>query len=253
MIIISASMPRSASRFLHFATIDLLSVTGNLHSTELIKDIKKTPLKRFDFIEINKLIKASKYTSFAVRTHQKPHFFINHYLKKGAFIATYMYRDPRDVICSALELGCKIRNSGNTQRHFGVGPYKNVAKLFKLEDAILWFKWILYPRWKLWMKAPNTIHFRYEDFVANPFTHLKNVADFIEIEVSDSEIAEIIENHNNKKGSSEYQTLGGGNIFNKGIPSRFTKDLSPKQITFINKKLEKELLNTGYLSGTSKD
>ena len=258
MVIVSASMPRSASRYFYFLTNDLLQLAGypNVYSirekyhTNLFRSVKWYDwVKWYDYRQVSKIAQAGGKDTFAIRTHKRPNTALRYFLKTGRFKATYIYRDPRDVILSTFEIGAKFRESGNTDRYFRIGPYKGFARFHTFKGTVSWFKMQIFPRWKKWIRMPNTLTTKYENLVTDPFLHLKKLAQFLEISVPDEGMREIIQKYEPDSTGKrpEYRTGGGGKVFNRGIIGRYKTELSLEQQEFCSKHLHKCLEEMGYV------
>jgi hypothetical protein len=254
MIIVSASMPRSASGYYYRLTEELLLAGGiPVSSTRSLRENlgMKLPVK-YDRLEWWKLIQIAKVglnNTFPIKTHHAPTATLKYFMAKGRFRATYIYRDPRDVIVSALELGKKLREKGNTERYFRIGPYRSFARFYTLEGAIRWVNWQLYPRWKKWTNCRNVLTTKYENLILDKLIELRRLADFLEIKVDDDQLKCIIKKYepdSSGKIQGDFWRPGRGYLLNKGIIGRYKKELSQKEQELCWKHLKTCLTMMGY-------
>jgi len=254
MIVVSASMPRSGSLWYYRLTQDVLTyaaIRNYIRSVDLRgiwgQNIGGS-LHRFDWGQLFQLEKATKDGLITVKTHKAPSHVLRYFIGRGKVKATYIYRDPRDVIISALERGNSMREKGEAKRYFGIGPYRTFARIKTLRGAILWVRWQLFPRWQKWQKCHNVLFVKYEDLVRDTSYQLKRLTDFFEIDLSDIQLEEIVKKYQ-PDGSDKldcYWRWGGGKMFNKGVIGRYKTVLSKKEQDLCLKCLEKILSTTGY-------
>ena len=245
MIIISGGMPRSGSRWYRRVTQGLLMEAGYPGIKELqeVYGSKMEPqlhpgIKMYSLIKFDRMSKSG--ATFTVKTHTPPTLSMQWFLAKDNFKGTYTYRDPRDVIVSALERGRAIRREGLGERFLGIGPYRSFARLNTLEGAILWMKWLQLPNCMRWMRAKNVLVSRYEDIRENAFGQIRNLSDYLGLDLKDEQISDVITKYDS--GS----TLRGGKIINKGVIGRYEEVFSPEEQELLRKKLGKDIVEMGY-------
>lgn len=250
MFIVSASMPRSASRWLLRMEWAMIEAAGHPSSSEFGKKVDIDPIKRFNWLQMVKLSAIGRRMTFIVKTHRRASAVLKFLLYRRYAMATYIYRDPRDVIVSALERGAKMRRKGQPPRYFYVGPYKTFARLKTLRGAVAWVRYQLFPRWQSWVSCPNIYILRYEDLVDDTFCHLKSINQYLGLELADEDIRQIEKRWNPSNPSSEIHsasTPGGGAVRNKGVSGRYKNVLSRRQREFCNAHLEDVLNTMGYV------
>lgn len=166
MIVFSASMPKSGSAWLQSITRDLLREAGlddiaNLRERyDLDKLIQTRNGKIPDLAAgtLDRLLDLHlRGHTFAVKTHNAPTLSLQSLVKGGVARTTYIYRDPRDAMLSALEHGARLRGRGEDG-----GPFTHMKRP---EDAArAWISnWL--PVWMRWTRFPGAFVVRYEDMV----------------------------------------------------------------------------------------
>lgn len=258
MIYVIGGMPRAGSR-LYFHLIEELMISAGHPSAEELRSRfgSELPLRALDRFHLGKLITFDRLSrreniTFAIRTHTAPTLSIQTFMKLGRFKGTYVYRDPRDVIISALERGRIMREKGDAKRAFGFGPYRTFARLYTVEGALRWFKWQQYPRWKRWARCQNVHMSRYEDVVSETYTESKKLCDFFGLDVSDEDMNKISSTFNRTKQTdrTEYYSTkysaGGGKLLNKGIIGRYKEVLTDSEQELCRQYLGKCLDDMGY-------
>ena len=254
MIIISASMPRSASLWYRNLTVDILKAGG--HANPDMKTIldamgRSVPrnVNQLGYRAMKQLcIHGGKY-SFPVKTHASPSWHVKRQFENKTLKGTYIYRDPRDVIVSALELGQKNREHGDAKRYFLAGPYKSFARFYTLEGAIKWVNWQLFPRWKKWMGCKNILTTKYEDLVLNTANEIHRLAAYLEIALSEKQIEKILAKYttdNTGKIKDDFWRPGRGYLKNKGKIGRYKEKLSDAEQALCNQRLHRCLSMMGY-------
>ena len=265
MIYISAGMPRSGSRTYYSQLFELMIATGLPSAGDLRQKFgSRLPPRSLERFHLRKLLRFDQLSGesgviIPVHTHVAPSMSIRYFLSNGRAKATYMFRDPRDVIVSALERGKILREQGNVQRMFGIGPYKTFARLKTLSGAVRWIQMQQYPRWKRWRQIDNVLMARYEDNITDMRGTLQRLAEYFELSVTDMQINTIVDQMS-KKGQDKSaslpnkgkpagtmkSTVGGGALLNKGVIGRHRDVWSQIEQDMVNDRLGKIIEAMGY-------
>jgi len=207
MIVLSAGMQRSGTRWYYNLISDVMVAAGNPTALDVrekyaldfltlprcnLSHLRSRYLKRLAEI-------SSQNISIVIKTHNRPSSSLAGYLDSGQFKATYIYRDLRDIILSGLERGEKIRANGEARRFYGIGPYRTFARLHTLEGGIIWAKWQLFSRWKAWMRCKGVLFVRYEDLIADTIGQLKRFADHVDLDLPESKLLEIVDSYQRER------------------------------------------------------
>lgn len=246
MLILSCSMPKAGSGWYNHLTNDLLVAAGYQDKVATrdrygLGDILKYDnchMSRPTFFKIRRLVRVSDSgNTFCVHAHSGKLPSVNYFMKRGKIKATYIYRDPRDVVLSAYEHGVRERAAGLRWRNF--------AKLRTVDLAILWVLLRQLPRYRSWSgEDPEKVHLaRYEDLVRDPQTQLRRLADFLGISVSDDMIETIIGRYDRDR-----RDVGGRSSlhFHVGRIGRFREQLTEQQIARCNRLFGSALADMGY-------
>jgi hypothetical protein len=153
------------------------------------------------------------YGSFVIKTHTKPDRYVRFLVNLGFAKATYSYRDPRDVMLSAVDHGNRSRA--------GLDPRQSFLNFKSIENAIpLTIELMkICHRWHRFGKA---FFIRYEDFMENPALSMEEVFKYLKIHVGSGTIREIAAKHEKNKQNSHN--------FNKGITYRYKTELTEEQL-----------------------
>lgn len=162
----------------------------------------------------------------------KVHCFLTPYLrevlKQGDAKATFCFRDPRDMILSAMDHRQRAEKTGRTVfEHF-----TSVAD--SLDQATYWCRMSC-----TWVESGLAELFRYVDTVANPIGQIHRLADYFNIELVDEQIHAIMAKENSQK------TVGWCE-FNKGDLSRYKNEMQPEEIKLCNEHLGDFIRRLGF-------
>jgi len=249
-------MPRSASFFysrlasevLRAAGHEITGITG--HSERL--GMRLPGAARLEPWELYKLTRSIDVGEVCmIKSHANPNWFFKKFLSEN-MRATYIYRDPRDVMVSALELGEKMRKRGEAKRYFRVGPYQSFARFHTLDHTIAWIKYQLFPRWKAWKKlvGPHVLLAQYENLIENPIFEMERFAEFIGIYVNRNDFERIARAYSSDldgKIKGDQWKIGRGPMKNKGVVGRYRTYFTDEQQKLCNKQLGRCLEEMGYL------
>jgi hypothetical protein len=225
MLVFCVGMPKSGSEwFLHIVD-DLLACAGFSHVADIVKEYGLDQIVKYEgniqrptAEKINLLTRPplSAHT-FAVKTHFRPNEHVVCVLESRLAKAGYIYRDPRDVILSALDAGVRSRELSNND---------DFTRLFTFKDALQWImRWIII--WDEWTAIKGVHLVKYEDLLADSPTIVKGICDFLGVKLEDEIIANVINRYEPAciKGTS----LMGSLHFNKGIGTRYKDEMTAEQ------------------------
>jgi len=242
MIVISAGLQKSGSGLFFNFTNDLMMAAGcqdirELKAKNQLESILKHhncnigALNEENFKELIQL--HLEGNSFVVKTHSAPSKYIDRLASDGIVKVTCIYRDPRDVVLSAMDHGQKIRenNEGHT-----------FASCHYLTDTVPQVKSWLDNIIK-WLDFDGVYFAKYENLVQNHVAELEKLCSFLNIS------AEIIDL---RAMSREYSTEGLSDFkkdylhFNVGHPQRFRSVLSEEEISYCNQYFSDYLIKLEY-------
>ena len=125
---------------------------------------------------------------------------------------TISYRDPRDMILSMIDHGERSRKSRD-----GTGAFFECIDVINLIPKQV----VLMKRLDLFLTKPYVQGIKYEDMMMNPLKVLKEMSLFLNFEVDELVLDEIISNRNNMKTKSHN--------FNKGTTERWREEMSQNE------------------------
>ena len=256
MIILSAGMQKYGTGWYWNMTNELLMAAGHPDAREIrekyqlhsLLTTKNCNVRRLDdqaIIELDR-IRQQGHT-FVVKTHRRPSKLVRKLMAEGRIRATYIYRDLRDVIVSALERGRVMRETGQLHgRHFYIGPQKSFAKYHTVRGAILWARFRLLPVWKAWANCDGVLMTRYEDLHADTQGQLRRLADYLDLDVSEKQIETIAAAYDRSRIKADISRAGHLHL-NKGVTGRFKDVFSEEQQELCRRRLGRYLQMMGYL------
>ena len=255
MILLSAGMQKSGTGWYWNMTNELLMAAGHPDARKVREEYQlesaitapNCNLRKLRDESIMALDRVSQQgITFAVKTHRRPSKLVRKLMAQGHFKATYIYRDLRDVIVSALDRGKVMRETGHLHgRHFYIGPQKSFAKYHTVRGAIRWARFRLLPVWKAWSQCDGVLLTRYEDLHADAHAQLRRVAEHLDLDVSDEQIATIVAAYDRGRMRAE-KTSARGLHLNKAITGRFKEVLNQEQQDLCRKRLGRYLELMGY-------
>ena len=255
MIILSAGMQKSGTGWYWNMTNELLMAAGHPDAREIREKYQLQSVLTKPNCNVPKLRDEAIMTldrtgqegiTFVVKTHRRPSKLVRKLIAQGRFKATYIYRDLRDVIVSALERGRVMRETGQLHgRHFYIGPQKSFAKYHTVRGAILWARFRLLPVWKAWANCDGVLMTRYEDLHADTPGQLRRLADYLDLDVSEKQIEVIVAAYD--RGRMKAGVPNARNLhFNKGVTGRFKDVFSEEQQELCRRRLGRYLQMMGY-------
>jgi hypothetical protein len=247
MIVISAGMVKAGTGWYFNMTNDLLVATGHQH----VHDVRD----RFDLhdfvlhencnigsITTRKLLRLMvphlRGNTFVVKTHEGPNRSLRFFMAVGAVKATYIYRDPRDVILSLKDFIIDKRaNDAEQVKAFQDMDLKTGLQRSK-PILQVWEDWDRYQQ-----RFGNAFIVRYEDLSADPVQVMTELATYLGLGAPDDLIREIVAKYRPDQLDSEQS---GTLHFNKGKINRFLEDFDPDQLAVVNEWFGPYLTRMGY-------
>lgn len=241
MIVISASLKKSGSGWYFNMTNDLLVLAGHQDVREVRRAYGLEAVLLEDNCRINPnvlnlsraLVPHLRGNTFVVKTHAGPTPSLRLLMAAGVARATYIFRDPRDVVLSALDHGERIRKEGKANV---------LSELESVEDAVRYVKHLLRD-WEAWTIAPHTLVVRYEDLVHDTLGELERLVDFLALDVSTDDLRRMAARYQPAKSDAETRHKLH---FNKGVVGRFRSRMSPEQLDLCAKQFAPYLKQMGY-------
>jgi hypothetical protein len=241
MIILSVGMPRAGSGWYYNLTNDLMLATGaqdarwirsRYHLQNILTEVNcnigaLTP-RRLLSVTIPSLLG----NTFVIKAHSAPTPIALLMIRKGMILPTYIYRDPRDAMLSAMENGERARQRGSPNAFSTLTDFETALK-FTLAHIHIW---------ESWLQCWQALHTRYESFLCDYEKEVDRLMVFLELDRENPDMETIIEKYRSKNA----QTVQKGLHFSKGKIGRFRQKMTPEQQEILAQKLGPFLERMGY-------
>jgi len=223
-LVVSIGMPRAGSGWHYNLIHDLVVASGGKDA----RWIRQRYLLKFILTEVNcnigaftakrllpVLIPAFFGNKFVIKAHADPSPLAIRLIRYGVMIPTYIYRDPRDAILSALEYGKRKRDAGRSGAFSDLETFNQAVEFMKKYVSIS----------ESWLACDQALHTRYEDLILNYRKEAARLADFLRIDINNAKFAVIVGKYQPRKGQRDQR----GTHFEKGIIGRYQGVFSQKQ------------------------
>ena len=241
MITLSIGMPRAGSGWYYNLTNDIMQASGaqnarhirqkyHLQSilTEVNCNIGALTTHRLLAVMIPSLMG----NSFVIKAHAAPTPLALYFIRKGWMQTTYIYRDPRDALLSAMENGERARQSGR------INAFSHLDNFDTAMDFMLDYLQI----WEAWMQSQQVLHVRYEDLLINYDDEVERLIDFLHMEKANAKIDKAISKYRPENAQSDQK----GIHFSQGKIGRFRRKITEEQQNTLNKAFDKYLIRMKY-------
>lgn len=247
MVVLSVGMRKSGSGWLFNLTNDLLISSGyddirRIKEMPLLRPILKkganVSLGRPTPVRLARLVVAhTRGYTFAVKSHAAPTPGLRLCTALGVVRPTYIYRDPRDVVLSALDHARVRRESG---------ARIDLASLYTLEDSLQMVQREL-TRWERWMRFPSVHVVRYEDLVADTPGEVRRLAGYLGLDLPAETLDAVVRRYDKATyAAAQDQGIDRKLHLNKGIPGRFEDEMDAEQRALCERRLGPYLERMGY-------
>lgn len=241
MIILSIGMPRAGSGWYYNLTNDLMLSSGaqdarqirqRYHLQNILTEVNcnigaLTPRRVLSVLAPSLL-----GNTFVIKAHAGPTPIALALIRLGLIRPTYIYRDPRDAILSAMENGRRALQQGRTSAFTPLVDF-DVAVSFMLDYTRVW---------EGWMGCEQALHARYEDLLTNYDEQVERLAAFLRLDRSNSALQQVIDRYRPEKAQPDQK----GIHFSQGKIGRFRQKISPEQQQILTEALQPYLERMGY-------
>jgi len=237
MIYLSASLPKSASTLLYAYTEEMLHASGRRNGQAALRRLIQegrlqgvdTFLEHVRFKEVLYLLWLNLWNGdVLIKTHAAPGFWVRQLVRLGLMRASYIYRDPRDVLLSGMD---HARRTAET-------PMARFQHYDSLENGLLHLKWIL-RRTNWWLDFGKAHFMTYEGLLTQPQTELVKLSRYFGWSLTEAQIEAIIQQEAKARSYGKRQ-------FNTGKLSRYAKEMSPAQQARCREVLGADIKRLGF-------
>lgn len=243
MIIICAGMEKSGTGLLFnylndYLTIEYDKNTKTIRDKYDLNDLLMKNNCQIHNLHLSKVWQLRKtYLNeklFVIKCHNKPEWNTKLMARLGIFKLVYSYRDPRDVILSAIDFGNKLLTQ---KQHRGMFSEKFPNVDIGVNSIKPWLH-----IWEKWNNFKDVKMIRYEDMNSNPYSTFLNTITYLGLSVNELTINKIIEKYSKHVLTSDVAAVH----FNKARNQRYLTEMSDKQIELCNKELGSYIIKMGY-------
>jgi hypothetical protein len=241
MIIISIGMPRAGSGWYYNLTNDLMLACGAQDArqiraryhlqkilTEVNCNIGALTLRRLLAIVLPSLMG----NTFVIKGHAGPTPFALALVQLGWLLPTYIYRDPRDALLSAMENGRHAQENGRPNAFSPLVDFQ-VAMRF-MQDYICISE--------AWLKRSDVLHTRYENLLTRYDGEVVQLIHFLGIERKAEALRNIIDKYRPESPPPDQRGLH----FRQGKIGRFRTKMSFEQQEAMNHSFSAYLKHMEY-------
>jgi len=194
-LVLSASMESAGSGWLFNLTNEMLKSVGCSDVREVREQYGLDDVLQWDNCNVGFLDEASwdrlqpaiaDGHTFVVKSHRKPTALARRLCAEGRVKATYIHRDPRDVVVSAYQRG-KLRRANGHRDSF--------ARLRTMDMATMWMRSRQIPVYDAWRSQPNTMIVRYEDLSDDGVEVLRLLAQHLNVDPTDADLQRLVSDY----------------------------------------------------------
>ncbi|MEW6715888.1 MAG: sulfotransferase domain-containing protein [Chloroflexota bacterium] len=243
MIVLSAGMPRAGTGWYYNLIHDMLVAAGfqdarkirqQYHLQRILTEVNcLIPSLATPYL-LPVLLPAQTGNTFAIKTHAPPKPFARLLIRRGVIHPTYIYRDPRDALLSAIEYGQRGLMSGisNTFSRRNIVSFETALPFMSYQLQV----------WDAWTQLSQALHVRYEDLLTEYDHEVERLTSFLGLE-GRQEIIKSVADKYRPEGAQQGQR---GLHFRQGKIGRFREVLSPEQQQICTKAFAPYLRRMGY-------
>ncbi len=241
MIVLSVGMPRAGSGWYYNLTHDLALAAGyqdarsirqryHLQSilTEVNCNIGALTVRRLSAVMIPALLG----NRFVIKAHAGPTPLARALIRLGLIRPTYIYRDPRDAMVSAIENGRRALESGRLNAFSPLVDFDEAVRFMQEYIRIS----------EAWLACEQALHTRYEDMLTDYDREAGRLARYLGMEPQTPQIQAVIEKYRPDSAPREQKGLH----FNKGRTGRFREKMTLGQQAVLAEQFGPYLRRMGY-------
>lgn len=241
MIILSVGMPRAGSGWYYNLIHDLVVAGGGVNArvirqkyhldkvlTEVNCNIGALTLRRLFSV----LPASLAGNTFAIKAHSGATAVGDLFMNTGWMRSTYIYRDPRDAMLSAMDFGKRTLNKGHPN------AFSHLTTL----DAAIDFMVKYCEIWDSWISRKTVLSARYEDLLKEYDTETHKLVDFLSLDKKTPAVAEAIEKYRPGQAKEGHDGLH----FFKGQVGRFHERFNLDEQKKMADKFGPYLTRMGY-------
>jgi hypothetical protein len=234
-------MPRAGSGWYYNLTHDLVTATGGQDARQIrrryhLENILTEVNCNIGALTSRRLVAVSipalTGNTFTIKAHAGPTPAALNLIQHDLIHPTYIYRDPRDAMLSAMDNGQRAREKGRNN------AFSHLVDFETAVDFMLDYLRI----WEAWMECELALHVRYENLLTDYESEVGRLLEYLKIETQDSAVQDVIDNYRPRQAQSGQKGLH----FSKGKIGRFRQRMTIEQQELMVKKFSTYLERMGY-------
>ena len=240
MIVLSVGMPRAGSGWHYNLIHDLMQTTGCAESGEIrtrfgLQDVLSEVNCNIGVLSARRLamvaVPALRGNTFVIKAHSRPTAAFRLLRTGGLIRATYIFRDPRDAMLSALDYGSRALIKGRPN------AFSNLTSFEEAADFMMTYVLV----WERWMRERGILVSRYEDLLQDYDSEAKRLTEFLGLDPELGGVVDVI----NRYRPQEAKDRQGTHFF-KGRIGRFREAFSTTQQSELAARFAPYLERMGY-------
>jgi hypothetical protein len=242
MLIISAGMQKSGSGYLYNLINDLVVAAGNADARDIkkryrLEGIMQQHNNNIGPMHPKKLLRlwmvSLKEGAFTVKTHSHPTLGAKILNSAGLLKIIYCYRDPRDVLLSAMDHGKKSLDQEIQD---------NFIHMIEFDAALRHVKgWV--EIWKQYHAIPGILMLKYEELINNPLAAMQAIRLFLGLSLDESAMLSILWKYSKENPDGDRTGLH----LNKAVTARHVNEMTDEQKNKAAEAFASDLKEMGYL------
>lgn len=240
MIVLSVGMPRAGSGWHYNLIHDLMQTTGCAEASEIrsrfrLQGVLTEVNCNIGVLSARRLAKVAVPgilgNTFVIKAHSRPTTPFRLMRASGLLRATYIFRDPRDAMLSALDYGNRGLQKGRPNAFSHLTDFEKAVEFMASYVHI----------WADWVRERGVLVSRYEDLVRDYDSEAGRLARFLDLNIRDQAVIDAVERY--RPGQAENRQ---GTHFFKGTIGRFREAFSPDQQKTLAARFGPHLNQMGY-------
>jgi hypothetical protein len=240
MIVLSVGMPRAGSGWHYNLIHDLMQTTGCAEAadvrvrfhleailTEVNCNIGVLSARRLAMVAVPAILG----NTLVIKAHSRPTFASRLLQGVGLLRATYIYRDPRDAMLSAMDYGGRALKKGRPN------AFSHITGFDQALDFMMEYVHI----WERWTREPNVLTARYENLLNSYERESARLADYLHVDSTQPKVREVIAHYRPEQAEGVQ-----GTHFFKGRIGRFREAFSLAQQVVLAERFGPYLARMGY-------
>ncbi len=240
MIVLAVGMPRAGSGWHYNLINDLMRTTGCAEATEIrarfhLERILTEVNCNIGVLSARRLamvsVPALMGNTFVIKAHAAPTWASRILADLGLLRTTYIYRDPRDAMLSALDYGRRAVAKGRPN------AFSYLADFDKALDFILDYVQI----WEKWTRESRVLVSRYEDLLGDYQGEVDRLLQYLGLDPRNREVEAVVTRYEPQQAEGKQ-----GTHFFKGRIGRFREVFSPAEQSVLSQRLGSVIVRMGY-------